>query len=212
MSPALLLNSCSFDILHPYADLSTIPLLWADWAPFTVATQFVSSQASWLQRQQQGGGKPQCTRHQTELGSLASRAGAPGKVQWLIVHSHRGSSMSLSPCCQSRTVPLSVESSQTHVCLRRSRNWGSREKESGIAGEREIESMKNSHRPVKAKWTPGLVPVHVGGRGGEDTSKVSNFTPKSCALEKEITKEIPPKRRKEKSSKIQQVWLKGKEF
>lgn len=157
-------------------------------------------------------------RRKTAMHQAPNWAWVPGPSGWCsmkgsgIVHSHQGASMSLSPCCQSRTVPLSVEPSLTHVCLRRSRNWGSREKESGTAGEREIESMKNSQRPVKAKWIPGLVPVHAGGRGGGDTSKVSNFTPKSCALEKEITKEVPPKWRKEKSSKIQQLWLKGKEF
>lgn len=31
MPPASLLNSCSLDIMHPYADLCTIQSLWADW-------------------------------------------------------------------------------------------------------------------------------------------------------------------------------------
>lgn len=46
MPPASLLNSCNLDIMYPYADLCTIPFLWADWVQST------------LQRQQQGGGKP----------------------------------------------------------------------------------------------------------------------------------------------------------
>lgn len=46
MSPALLLNSCSFDVLHPYANLCTVPLLWADWVPVHTSTQLVPSQAS----------------------------------------------------------------------------------------------------------------------------------------------------------------------
>lgn len=207
MSPASLLNSCSFDVLHPYANLCTIPLLWADWVPFTLATQLVSSQASWLQRPQQGG-ELLCTSHQTELGSLARRAGAPWKVQGLCT----------ATGFKHVSVPVLPEQDSSSKCwaqpdsclLEKKQELGVPRK--GGLGEREAESMKNSQWPAKAKWTPGLVHVHSGGRGGEDTSKVSNYTPKSCALEKEITKEIPPKWRKEKSSKIQQVRLKGKEF
>lgn len=66
--------------------------------------------------------------------------------------------------------------------------------ESGRGGEREADSLKNSQCPAKAYWGPDV--VHVLRRharlwkGQWSTGKVLAM-PKSCAVEKEFTKEIP---------------------
>lgn len=66
MSPALLLNSCSFETMRLHADLCTVQLLWASWVQCT------------LQGQPQGGGNQSgATRLSLAPGPSG---GAPGQA------------------------------------------------------------------------------------------------------------------------------------
>lgn len=169
MSPALLLNSCSFETMHLYADLCTVQLLWANWVQST------------LQRQQQGGGKPKWVCHQTKLSTwplglvLHDRL---GKAQGLCT-GHWVTSTSLSPCCQNRTAPLSAEPSQT----RSAGEAAGPEAPKTLVWhrwEREAQSLKTVNGlqkpPGDQIWATCSGDLHVGGRVDGSTSKVSNYT------------------------------------